>query len=125
MSEHQLHMGWQSWAAEHEPKHLEPARPDDQQCPQTGWLADLRNLISSAEDKEFKKKKANLKKNTQINGPFYSVYLSLPIQVTAFTKQRKNEYSGHFLHSHARTLKIHMPFLLLWGICTASQLFIC
>lgn len=26
--------------------------PDDQQCPQTEWLADLKNLISSAEDKE-------------------------------------------------------------------------
>lgn len=25
--------------------------PDDQQCPQTEWLADLKNLISSAEDK--------------------------------------------------------------------------
>lgn len=58
MSEHQLHTGWQSWAAEHEPKHLEPAMPDDQQCPQTGWPADLRNSISSVEDKESKKKKA-------------------------------------------------------------------
>lgn len=68
-----------------------------------------------------KKKKRQIKKNAQINSPLYSVYLSLPIQATAFTKQRRNEYSGHCLHSHARTLKIYMPFLLLWGICTAHS----
>lgn len=83
--------------------------PDDQQCPQTEWLADLKNLISSAEDKagggggageeRREKKKGVCPKNAQINAPLYSVhlvhardyfYLSLPIQAITSIKQRKN-----------------------------------
>lgn len=38
--------------------------PDDQQCPQTEWLADLKNLISSAEDKAGGGKKGGKKKRS-------------------------------------------------------------